>query len=263
MHFTIFLSAFVHVMCKIHISNHCSRKHGAGPTVNRAVSSVASVENPRACHPENPFWTVGFPGGSEVKASASNAGDLGSIPGLRRSPGEGNGNPLRYSCLENPVDGGAWWVTVHGVTKSRTWLSDFTFTLRGWSGCYSSLSAQGGRASMGTLEPWPARTPESRVLRGLSKSALGESWRWSGQESWHWTTESAVTDGAESEGEWITAFQRAFAIKSGQPDFSSLFWVSLPWGRLFLLHSGMFLQEDGNQGHRWTSKAFDFKMFEG
>ena len=53
-------------------------------------------------------FILGFPGGSEVKASASNAGDLGSIPGLGRSPGEGNGNPLQYSCLENPMDGGAW-----------------------------------------------------------------------------------------------------------------------------------------------------------
>ena len=67
-----------------------------------------------------------FPGGSEVKASASNAGDLGSIPGSGRSSGEGNGNPLQYSCLENPMDGGAWWATVHGVTKSRTRLSDLT-----------------------------------------------------------------------------------------------------------------------------------------
>ena len=50
----------------------------------------------------------GFPGGSEVKASASNAGDPGSIPGLGRSPGEGNGNPLQYSCLENPMDREAW-----------------------------------------------------------------------------------------------------------------------------------------------------------
>ena len=49
---------------------------------------------------------MGFPGGSKVKASASNAGDPGSIPGLGRSPGEGNGNPLQYSCLENPMDGG-------------------------------------------------------------------------------------------------------------------------------------------------------------
>ena len=68
----------------------------------------------------------GFPGGSEVKASAHNVGDLGSIPGLGRSPGEGTGNPLQYSCLENPMDGGAWWATVHGVAKSRTRLSDFT-----------------------------------------------------------------------------------------------------------------------------------------
>ena len=49
-----------------------------------------------------------FPGGSEVKASAWNVGDLGSIPGSGRSPGEGNGNPLQYSCLENPMEGGAW-----------------------------------------------------------------------------------------------------------------------------------------------------------
>ena len=68
-----------------------------------------------------------FPGGSDGKASARNAGDPGSIPGLGRSPGEGNGNPLQYSCLENSMDGGAWWATVHGVAKSRTFLSDFTF----------------------------------------------------------------------------------------------------------------------------------------
>ena len=70
-----------------------------------------------------------FPGGSDGKASAYNAGDLGSIPGLGRSPGEGNGNPLQYSCLENSMDRGAWWAIVHGVAKSRTRLSDFTFLL--------------------------------------------------------------------------------------------------------------------------------------
>ena len=72
---------------------------------------------------------LGFPGGSEVKDSACNAGDLGSIPGLGRSPGEGNGNPLQYSCLENPMDRGAWWATVHGVAKSQTRLSNFTHSL--------------------------------------------------------------------------------------------------------------------------------------
>ena len=53
---------------------------------------------------------------------------VGSVPGSERSPGEGTGNPLQYSCLENPMDGGAWWAAVHGVAKSWTQLSDFTFT---------------------------------------------------------------------------------------------------------------------------------------
>ena len=60
----------------------------------------------------------GFPGSSEVKASICNAGDLGLIPGSGRFPGEGNGNPLQYSCLENPMDGGAWWTIVYGITES-------------------------------------------------------------------------------------------------------------------------------------------------
>ena len=68
---------------------------------------------------------MGFPGGSEVKASVCNVGDLDSIPGSGRFPGEGNGNPLQYSCLENPMDRGAWWATVHGVEKSQTRLSNF------------------------------------------------------------------------------------------------------------------------------------------
>ena len=70
-----------------------------------------------------------FPGSLDGKASAYNAGDTGSIPGLGRSPGEGNGKPVQYSCLENPMDPGAWWATVHGVAKSRTRLSDFSSLL--------------------------------------------------------------------------------------------------------------------------------------
>ena len=62
----------------------------------------------------------GFPGGSDSKASACNVGDQGSIPGLGRSTGEGNGNLLQYFCLENSMDGGAWQATVHGVAKSWT-----------------------------------------------------------------------------------------------------------------------------------------------
>ena len=59
------------------------------------------------------LFSIGLPGGSEVKVSAYNAGDTGSIPGSGRYPGEGNGNPLQYSCLENPMERGAWWATVH------------------------------------------------------------------------------------------------------------------------------------------------------
>ena len=66
----------------------------------------------------------GFPCGSDSNESACKSGDLGSIPGSRRSPGEGNGYPLQYSSLENPMDRGAWRATVHGVAKSQTRLSD-------------------------------------------------------------------------------------------------------------------------------------------
>ena len=74
------------------------------------------------CHPTVSFSVI------QVKASARNVGDLGSIPESGRSPGEENGNPVQHSCLENPMDKGVWWATVHGVAKSRTRLSDFTFT---------------------------------------------------------------------------------------------------------------------------------------
>ena len=64
------------------------------------------------------MYTGGFPGGAEVKASACNVEDLGFISGLGRSPGEGNGNPLQYSCLGNPMDRGTWQSIVHDVTES-------------------------------------------------------------------------------------------------------------------------------------------------
>ena len=86
---------------------------------NKSLKTFLILLIPKACM---------YPAfGSDSKASAYYSGDLGSIPGSGRSPGEGNGNPLQDSCLENPMDGEAWWATVHGVTKSRrTQLSDFT-----------------------------------------------------------------------------------------------------------------------------------------
>ena len=70
---------------------------------------------------------LGFPGGSVGKESACSVGDLDLIPGLGRSAGGGHGNPLQYSCLENAMDRGAWWATVHRVAKSRTRLNDEHF----------------------------------------------------------------------------------------------------------------------------------------
>ena len=78
-----------------------------------------------------PYTHKGFPGGAIGKESTCNAGDtrdVGSIPGCGRSPGVGNGNPLYYPCLENPMDRGVWEAVVHRVAEGRTQLSDFTFT---------------------------------------------------------------------------------------------------------------------------------------
>ena len=76
-----------------------------------------------------------FPGGSDGKESACNSGDPGLIPGSGRSPGEGHGNPLQYSCLENSMDRGAWQAIVHGVTKSWAWLSLVLKTLESSLDC--------------------------------------------------------------------------------------------------------------------------------
>ena len=78
----------------------------------------------------NPLEYLGFPVGSDVKESGCNAGHPGSILGLGRSPGEENGNPLQYSCLENPMDRGAWQATAHGVSKNQTRLKRLSMHAR-------------------------------------------------------------------------------------------------------------------------------------
>ena len=85
---------------------------------------------------------LAFLGDSDRKASAYKAGDPGSIPGSGRFPGEGNGSPLQYSYLENPVDEGTWQTTVHGVAKSRTRLGDFTFTFWEDSTCLGATNPE-------------------------------------------------------------------------------------------------------------------------
>ena len=107
---------------------------------------------------------LGFPGGSEVKASACNVGDLGLSPGSGRSPGEGNGNPLQYSCMENPMDRGAWQATVHGVAKSWTQQSNFTFTFSRLIQWFLSASAQFSQFSLSVVSD-PLRPHESQHAR--------------------------------------------------------------------------------------------------
>ena len=124
------------------------------------------------------------PGDSEVKASACNAGDLDSIPGLGRYPGEGNGIPLQYSCLENPKDRGAWWATVHGVTKSWTWLSNFTSSdwtttaLSKWlprQHQWQRLACQCRRHKRCEFTPWIGKSPWRRAWQPTPVSLPGES----------------------------------------------------------------------------------------
>ena len=90
----------------------------------------------------------GFPGGSDGKEFTCNAGDLGSISGSGRAPGEGNGYPLQCSCLENPMDRGAWWAIIHGVAKHRTWLK--RLNLRG----LYSLAPYAFSLILAFLFPW-------------------------------------------------------------------------------------------------------------
>ena len=78
------------------------------------------------CH--EAFAGANMPGGSGVKNPPTTVGDMASIPGSGRSLGVGNGDPLQHSCLENPMDRGAWWAMVHGVSKSRIWLSEHVYT---------------------------------------------------------------------------------------------------------------------------------------
>ena len=93
----------------------------------------------------------GFPGGLDGEESIYNAGNLGSISGSGRSPGEGNGYPFQYSCLENPIDTGDWRARVHGVLKSQTLLSDFFFSLSEETCFYDPWDHESPGAEMGHI----------------------------------------------------------------------------------------------------------------
>ena len=131
----------------------------------------------------------GFPGGSDGKESASNARDSGSILGLGRSPEEGNGYPLRYSCLENPMGRGAWQATVLGIAKSQDWMTD-TSVHFWWLKCLRICPpAQ-------ETQVWSLRlkNPLEKEMATLSSivawpKSLGGYWPWTGKRVGHdWAT---------------------------------------------------------------------------
>ena len=129
------------------------------------------------------YWSsLDFPGGSDSKASVYNAGDPGLIPGLGRSPWEGNGNPLQDCCLENPMDRGAWSARVHGVEKSRTQLSDFT-SLHWTTGGEGDDRGRDGWMASPTWWTWVWATSGSwwwrrkpGVLQSMGSQRVGHDW---------------------------------------------------------------------------------------
>ena len=112
--------------------SRCHRRANDGEDrcLRKAQNTLVQEPETELILSDNSSWVTWlFPGSSDGKVSARDARGQGSIPGSGRSPGEGNGNPLQYSCLENSMEGGAWWATVHGVAKSRTQLGDFIYSL--------------------------------------------------------------------------------------------------------------------------------------
>ena len=139
----------------------CRDMAGRGGRRGRRESWLADTHSP-SCVPVF---------GSDGKESARSAGDPGSIPGLGRFPGEGNGNPFNYSCPENPMDGGAWSAAVHGVAKSQTRLSDLCLSLRPhvarqpWRGGWKTRTTRG----LG-LGVWESRCLNGRKVHGRDTS---------------------------------------------------------------------------------------------
>ena len=126
------------------------------------------------------WWVVmitDLPGGSDSKASVYNAGDPGSIPGLGRSPGEGNCKPLQYYCLENPMDRGAWWATVHGVAKTRTQLSNSSSLNDNRNKVHSKLNALD--SSWNQLpQPWSMKKLSFKKSKPGAQKFGGHHFKW-------------------------------------------------------------------------------------
>ena len=105
-------------------TNHRVSKNPSRRKGRKQLDGLAPLSNQAQSVNWGVYYENDFPGGSVVNNPPANAGDAGSIPGSERCPGEGNGNPLQYSCLGNPMDRRVWQATVHGVPKNQTQLSD-------------------------------------------------------------------------------------------------------------------------------------------
>ena len=110
--------------------------------ITKSCSAITRKQNCRSIS-----LLMGFPGGAVGKQSSCNAGDTGSIPRSGWSPGEGHGNPIQDSCLENPMDSRAWWATVHRVAKNGTWLKQLSIPFHAGEDSWESLGLQGDQIS--------------------------------------------------------------------------------------------------------------------
>ena len=151
---------------------------------------------------------MGFPGGSVVRNLPASAGDAGSIPGSGRSPGEGNGNPLQYSCLGSPLDRGAWRAAVHGVAKSRTGLSHWALTHS-----YVHISCKAGQMlSFKTHKNWH--------MENLFKNIFScDRVNWSGER----TCETC-------QGLWIGGSMKGHSASVLWPVHQSRHLINICWG---------------------------------
>jgi len=180
--------------------------------------------------PQSPhLW--GFPGDADGKESACNVGDLGSVPGSGRSPGEGNGYSLQDSCLENPTARGTWWVTVHRVTKSWTWLSEYHFHLLA-----AAAAAAKSLQSCPTLGDPIDGSPPGSPIRGILQARTLEWVAISFSSAWKWKVKvKSLSRVWPSATPWTSAYQAPLSMGFARQEYWSR--VSLPSPLHLLIHS--------------------------
>ena len=179
--------------------------------------SVAGCgDHPRKRTPSPHFLVTSLLSGSVSRESVCNARDPGSIPGLGRSPREGNGNPLQYSCLENYTDRGAWWLIVHGVAKNQTLFSNKTTTTclaKKLEGSLSALEWQNPQA-------WQRVTPHSPSQKNVILC-----WKWVWDQGW--SPPTPLTQRNPMGASRDRRFSHKLCFSSSRQYLRHIFWVVL------------------------------------